>query len=407
VNVDRFPAVMAAQTHGRILADNAAGAQLPDSALERMQRYLTYDNAQKGGIFARTLATSDLVAEAKAEFATFVDVPVERVGIGPNATTIALNFARLLASTIERGDRVVVTAADHEANVAPWMWLRRFGAQIDVVPVNAHGDLDEAKFAAFLARGPRLVALPWASNATGTVFDVARLAREAKAARALVVVDGVQAFPHFALDIDPAIDFIFFSAYKMYAPHLGFWVASESALERYVRADDEYVPGGDARYWTLECGTQSHEALAGWLGTMAYFRDIADSPREALEIVAKHELELSRYARDRFAERMPYIRLYGKPPTAARLPVFAFNVPGVDTDELAERFDIANIEGRSGDYYAPRLMQSIAADARGRAVRLSFAQYNTTSEIDRCFDVIDVVLGRTSEHVSADAVGIR
>ncbi len=407
MNVDRFPAVMAAQTHGRILADNAAGAQLPDSALERMQRYLTYDNAQKGGIFARTLATSDLVAEAKAEFATFVDVPVERVGIGPNATTIALNFARLLASTIERGDRVVVTAADHEANVAPWMWLRRFGAQIDVVPVNAHGDLDEAKFAAFLARGPRLVALPWASNATGTVFDVARLAREAKAARALVVVDGVQAFPHFALDIDPAIDFIFFSAYKMYAPHLGFWVASESALERYVRADDEYVPGGDARYWTLECGTQSHEALAGWLGTMAYFRDIADSPREALEIVAKHELELSRYARDRFAERMPYIRLYGKPPTAARLPVFAFNVPGVDTDELAERFDIANIEGRSGDYYAPRLMQSIAADARGRAVRLSFAQYNTTSEIDRCFDVIDVVLGRTSEHVSADAVGIR
>jgi len=407
VNVDRFPAVMAAQTHGRILADNAAGAQLPDSALERMQRYLTYDNAQKGDIFARTVATSDLVAEAKTEFADFVAVPVERVGTGPNATTIAMNIARLLASTIVRGDRVVVTAADHEANVAPWMWLRRFGAQIDVVPVNANGDLDEAKFAAFLARGPRLVALPWASNATGTVFDVARLAREAKAARALVVVDGVQAFPHFALDIDPAIDFVFFSAYKMYAPHLGFWVASESALERYVRADDDHVPGGDARYWTLECGTQSHEALAGWLGTMAYFRDIADSPRDALEIVAKHELELSRYARDRFAERMPYVRLYGKPPTAARLPVFAFNVPGVETDELAERFDIANIEGRSGDYYAPRLMQSIAAEASGRAVRLSFAQYNTTCEIDRCFDVIDVVLGRTSEHVSAEALGVR
>ncbi len=407
MNVDRFPAVMAAQTHGRILADNAAGAQLPDSALERMQRYLTYDNAQKGDIFARTVATSDLVAEAKTEFADFVAVPVERVGTGPNATTIAMNIARLLASTIVRGDRVVVTAADHEANVAPWMWLRRFGAQIDVVPVNANGDLDEAKFAAFLARGPRLVALPWASNATGTVFDVARLAREAKAARALVVVDGVQAFPHFALDIDPAIDFVFFSAYKMYAPHLGFWVASESALERYVRADDDHVPGGDARYWTLECGTQSHEALAGWLGTMAYFRDIADSPRDALEIVAKHELELSRYARDRFAERMPYVRLYGKPPTAARLPVFAFNVPGVETDELAERFDIANIEGRSGDYYAPRLMQSIAAEASGRAVRLSFAQYNTTCEIDRCFDVIDVVLGRTSEHVSAEALGVR
>ena len=404
MNGDRFPAVMAAQTHGRILADNAAGAQLPDTALERIQRYLTYDYAQKGGIFARTLATSDLVAEAKSEFATLVDVPVERVGIGLNATSLAMHFARLLASTIERGDRIVVTAADHEANVTPWMWLRRFGAQVDVVPVDAHGDLDEAKYAAFLARGPRLVALPWASNATGTVFDVGRLASDAKAAKALVVVDGVQAFPHFALDIDPAIDFAFFSAYKMYAPHLGFWVASETALERYVHAEDEHVPGGDAKYWTLECGTQSHEALAGWIGTMAYFRDIAPTPREALEIVAKHELELSRYARERFAERMPHVTLYGKPPGSARLPVFAFNVPGIATDELAERFEVAQIEGRSGDYYAPRLMSAIAPEARGRAVRLSFAQYNTTDEIDRCFDVIDAVLGRTVGDVAEDVL---
>ena len=395
---------MAARTHGRILADNAAGAQLPDATLERMQRYLTYDNAQKGGIFARTRATSDLIAEAKIEFAALVDVPVSRVGIGLNATSLAMNFARLLASTIVRGDRIVVTAADHEANVAPWSWLRRFGAQIDVVPVDAHGDLDEAKYAAYLARGPRLVALPWASNATGTVFDVARLAQAAKAARAIVVVDGVQAFPHFALTVDPAIDFIFFSAYKMYAPHLGFWVASESALDRYVHADDDYVPGGDARYWTLEVGTQSHEALAGWLGTMAYFRDIAETPRLALEIVAKHEFELSRYAREGFALRAPQVRLYGRPTHLARLPVFAFNVPGIATDELAERFDVAQIEGRSGDYYAPRLMQSIAPEAEGRAVRLSFAQYNTTDEIDRCFDVIDAALGRTRGDEESEAM---
>ena len=405
MNGDRFPAVMAARAHGRILADNAAGAQLPDTTLERMQRYLTYDNAQKGGIFARTRATSDLVVEAKAGFAELVDVPVSRVGIGLNATSLALHFARLLASTIQRGDRIVVTAADHEANVAPWLWLRRFGAQVDVVPVDPSGDLDEAKYAAYLARGPRLVALPWASNATGTVFDVARLARAAKAARAIVVVDGVQALPHFALTIDPAIDFIFFSAYKMYAPHLGFWVASDFVLDRFVHADDEHVPGGDARYWTLEVGTQSHEALAGWLGTMAYFREIAATPRLALEIVAKHEFELSRYARDGFALRAPHVRLYGRPTHLARLPVFAFNIPGIATDELAERFEVAQIEGRSGDFYAPRLMQSIAPEAGGRAVRLSFAQYNTTDEIDRCLDVLDAALGRTRGEDEIETLG--
>ncbi|GAC1543289.1 MAG: cysteine desulfurase-like protein [Vulcanimicrobiaceae bacterium] len=397
MNEDRFPAVMAARAHGRILADNAAGTQLPDSALERMQHYLAYDNAQKGGIFARTRATSDLVAEAKAEFAALVATDVARIGLGLNATSIAMGLSRLLASTIVRGDRIVVTAADHEANVAPWLWLRRFGAQIDIVPVDAHGDLDERKFTAFLARGPKVVALPWASNATGTVFDVARLARAAKEAQALVVVDGVQALPHFALEVDAAIDFAFFAAYKMYAPHLGFWYASENLLQRYVTADDEYVPGGDARYWTLECGTQSHEALAGWLGTMAYFRDIAATPRLALEIVARHEFDLSRYAREKFAVRASHVRLYGRKTDLARLPVFAFNIAGVPSDAVAERFEVAQIEARCGDYYAPRLMGALAGEADGVAVRLSFAHYNTTDEIDRCFDVIDAVLERAGD----------
>jgi selenocysteine lyase/cysteine desulfurase len=394
VNENRFPAVLAASARGRVLADNAAGTQLPDTSLERVQRYLTYDNAQKGAIFARPAATSDLVAEAKAEFAALIEAPAARVGVGLNATSLAMSFSRLLASAIGRGDRIVLTAADHEANVAPWIWLRRFGAQIDIVPVDERGDLDESKYRAFLERAPVLVALPWASNATGTVFDVGRWAQLAKAARAIVVVDGVQALPHFALTMDPAIDFAFFSAYKMYAPHLGFWYASEHVFDRYLQADDAHVAGGDARYWTLECGTQSHEALAGWLGTMAYFRDIATTPRLALEVVAKGELELSKYVREKFAERSASVRLYGRPASSARLPVFAFNLPGMTSDELAQRFEVAHIEARVGDYYAPRLMAALAPETRGRAVRLSFAHYNTTEDVDRCFDVIDGAVER-------------
>ena len=402
MNADRFPAVMAAAAHGRILADNAAGAQLPDLALERMQRYLTYDNAQKGSIFARSSATSELVSEAKAEFAALVKAPVANIGVGLNATSTAMAFSRLLASTIQRGARIIVTAADHEANVAPWVWLRRFGAQIDVVPVDERGDLDETKFRAFLNRGPVIVALPWASNATGTVFDVERFARQAKAARATVIVDGVQALPHFPLEIDSSIDFAFFSAYKMYAPHLAFWYASSSALERFMQADDEFIPGDDARYWTIECGTQSYEALAGWLGTIAYLRDVGGSPRDALAKFAEHELMLTQYALERFSERWETVRLYGRPPPSVRLPVFAFNIAGHASDEVARRFELAGIEARVGDYYAPRLMQTLSPETQGRAVRLSLAHYNTTAEVDRCFDVIDGVLGqRTVESLRA------
>jgi selenocysteine lyase/cysteine desulfurase len=403
VNENRFPAVMAAAQHGRILADNAAGSQLPDTAVERVHRYLAYDSAQRGSIFARQSATNDLVAQAKEEFAGLLEVPEKNVGLGANATSIAMSFSRLLASTVTRGDRIVVTAADHEANVAPWLWLRRFGAQIDIVPVDSHGDLDEAKYRAFLDRAPVLVALPWASNATGTVFDVGRLARMAKGVRATVVADGVQALPHFALEIDPAIDFAFFSAYKMYAPHLGFWYASRDVLERFVRPDDAYPPGTDARHWTLECGTQSYEALAGWLGTMSYFRDLAATPRLALELIARHELDLSAYACKKFAERAPHVRLYGRPPESARLPVFTFNLEGTPSEELAQRFEAAKIEARVGDYYSPRLMQRIAPETRGIAVRLSFAHYNTHEEIDRCFDVFDGATGDIESELRSEA----
>ncbi|MDQ2857633.1 MAG: aminotransferase class V-fold PLP-dependent enzyme [Candidatus Eremiobacteraeota bacterium] len=397
MNGDRFPAVMAAAAHGRILADNAACAQLPDKALERVQRYLAYDNAQQGPVFARARATTDLVEEAKREFAALVAAPPDQVGLGLNATSLAFAFSRLVASGIARGNRIVVTAADHDSNIVPWLWLRRFGAQVDVVPVDAKGDIDEAKFADFLQREPMVVALPWASNATGTVFDVARLATLAKRARATVVVDGVQALPHFALDIDASIDFAFFSGYKAYAPHLGFWYASEHALRRFVYAGDALVPGSDARYWTLETGTQSYEALAGWLGTAAYLRDVAATPRLALEVVARHELELASYARTKFHERDAHVRLYGRPAESARLPIFAFNVRGITSDELAARFEFANIEARVGNFNAPRLMQALAPDTGGRAVRLSFAHYNTRSDIDRCFDVIDAALDAPSD----------
>ncbi|MBC5803609.1 MAG: aminotransferase class V-fold PLP-dependent enzyme, partial [Candidatus Eremiobacteraeota bacterium] len=112
-------------------------------------------------------------------------------------------------------------------------------------------------------------------------------------------------------------------------------------------------------------------------------------PRRALELIADYEEELSAYARAKFAERRAHVRLYGRPPERNRLPLFAFNVAGVPSLELAERFQRARIEARVGDFNSPRLLRSLAPETGGIAVRLSFAHYNSTEEIDRCFDVID------------------
>ena len=392
MNEDRFPAVLSAAAHGRVLVDNAAGAQLPDRCLERLQRYLTYDNAQRGSVFARTEATNALVEEAKRECADLIARPSnasERAslefidaGVRLRALDRGLDSLRRPRRRHRGGPRSKRRTLDV---AAPFL------IQVHVVPVDRHGDLDEEKYRLLLASEPVLVALPWASNATGTVFDVASLSRAAKAAGATVVVDGVQAFPHFPLEIPRSVDFVFL-AYKCYAPHLAFWYLSEGAFERFVRADDEQCAGAVVCYRTLETGTQSYEALAGWLGTVEYLRDIAPEPRRALAAIARYEAELSEYTRRAFAERTERVTLYGRPASDGRLPVFAFNVAGVAGEEVARRLEAAGIEARFV-HHAPRLMRALAPDYRGQALRISLAHYNTREDVERCFAVIDAVAG--------------
>lgn len=372
-----------------MLADNAASSQLPLEAIERLQAYLVVENAQKGSIFARPLRTSALIAEGKAAFAELIGVPSATVGIGLNATSIAMHLSRAIAPSIRPGDRIVLTAADHAANVTPWMWLAHFGAEIDIVPVDAHGDLDEVAYAAALEREPVLVALPWASNATGTVFATTEYARAAKAAGAIVIVDGVQMLPHRRVDIDPAFDVVFFSAYKIFAPHLGFWYANPEFAARFFRCDDPLIPS-DAPCWSIEPGTQSHEAVAGWLGTVTYLREIGHGKlRAAMEKIAAYERDLAKHALNKFEHRADIITLYGRPADYYRLPLFAFNIEREPGESVARALDVAGIEARLGDYYSPRLLQTIAAARGGTAVRLSFAHYNTIEDVDRCFAAID------------------
>jgi selenocysteine lyase/cysteine desulfurase len=303
VNEARFPGVRAAQRAGRVLADNAAASQLPAEAIDAVTRYLTDENAQKGSTYPRAIHTTEIVEEARATFAELIGVAPGDVGFGANATSMAYAFARTIAHAVRPGDRIVITESDHYANVIPWSWLQRFGAELDVIAVDERGDLIEASVARALEREPLLVALPWASNATGTIFDIARLSERANAAGAMVVVDGVQAAPHFALTMPRHVDFAFFSAYKIFAPHFGAWYARADARERFFRHDDPYMPSTELN-WSMETGTASFEALAGWLGTVAYLRDVGGGSLPlAMDRLAAHEGDLTRAALARFAER--------------------------------------------------------------------------------------------------------
>lgn len=391
MNEHRFPGVVAAQREGRVLADNAAGAQVPAETIARMHDFLSEHNAQKGSHFARTERTTALIAEAKDTFAELIGVAPGTTGIGLNATSLAVAFARNLAHIVQSGDRIVVTAADHAANMVPWSWLTRFGAALDIIPVDDRGELDEDAFGAALAREPILVALPWASNATGTVYDIARFSALAKDAGAIVVADGVQAAPHLRIAMPETVDFAFFSAYKIFAPHVGMFYTRPDVAHRLYRPDDDLLPSAPIN-WAIEFGTQCHEGWAGWLGTVDYLRELGEGSLPlAMDRIAAEEAALTRHARHGFAERSAHITLYGRQPDRERLPVFAFNIRGRDPDAVARALDTAGIEARVGNYYSPRLLRALASDFNATAIRLSLAHYNTIADVDRCFAALDTI----------------
>ena len=392
MNAERFPGVLAARREGITLADNGGGAQVPQQTLDAVARFLELHNAQKGSPFRRKAYVLEMVEQARAAFAELIAVPAHTVGFGANATSIAFALARSIAHTIRPGDRIVVTDTDHYANLVPWEWLARFGAELDRIPVDAAGELDERAYAEALTREPVLVTLPWASNGSGNVFDVARLSAAAKDAGALVVVDGVQAGPHLRVDVPEAVDALFFSGYKIYAPHFGAWYAHPEFAKRFFTADDPYLPS-EPWHWSMETGTQNHEGLAGWLGTMAYLREAGHGDvRAAMDTFATYEHDLAAYALARFAERAGRVTLYGRTRAENRLAVFAFNVHGESPDAVAKHLDAHGVEASAGNYYSPRLMHTLVPEL-GAAVRFSFAHYSDTGDVDRCFAALDALIG--------------
>ncbi|MGB2953871.1 MAG: aminotransferase class V-fold PLP-dependent enzyme, partial [Gaiellaceae bacterium] len=234
-----------------------------------------------------------------------------------------------------------------------------------------------------LSERTRVVAFPWASNAVGTLVDVARVAKLAHEAGALAWIDAVHYAPHGPIDVAAAgADVLICSPYKFFGPHLGLAFGRAELLERLrpykVRpAADE--PLGH-RY---ETGTLPHELLAGFVAAVDYIGSIG------WEAIQQHERELG----ERFLAGLPATsRLYGLPTMDGRVPTFALTVEGRRPYAVAERLGERGIAVWHGNYYALEVMRRLGLEPDG-AVRIGIVHYNTAEEVDRLLAELDRVAG--------------
>jgi cysteine desulfurase family protein (TIGR01976 family) len=363
--------------------DGPGGTQTPDEVIEAIARYLRESNANIGGTFETSRRSNELVTEARARAGTFLGCSPEEGVFGANMTTLNFSLSRAAAREWREGDEVVVTRLDHDANVSPWLELAHdLGLSVRFADIGDDTTLDLDDLAAQLSERTRVVAFPWASNAVGTLVDVARVADLAHEAGALAWVDAVHYAPHGPIDVAAAgADVVICSPYKFYGPHLGLAFARGDLLERWrpykVRPAAEEPLGH-----RFETGTLPHELLAGFVAAVDYLGSVG------WDAVVAHERELG----ERFLAGLPdNCRVHGLPTIEGRVPTFALTIDGISPAEAAARLAERDLAVWHGNYYALEVMKRLGLENSGGAIRVGIVHYNTADEVDRLL----AELGRT------------
>lgn len=395
-----------------VFFDNPGGTQIARQSLDRIQKYLLECNANHEGVFATSLQSDAVLAEAHAAAADFLNAASPReIVFGNNMTTLTLHISRSIASTLEAGDEIVVTRLDHDANISPWLLVAQDrGCKVTWIDFDVEDctlKLDE--FERAFERKPKLVAFGFASNAVGTVNPVRKITEMAHAVGALVYVDAVQFAPHGPIDVqDLDVDFLVCSSYKFFGPHAGILYGRADLLEQLkaykVRPATDFLPGK----W--ETGTQNHEGIAGILGALEYLEWVGRTfgaeqmeglsekgytgrrmeLKKAMRAIRAHEFELS-HALLSVLEPVPGLRLYGVSSSGRlddRVPTFSFRLENKSPVSVARALAQENIYVWDGNYYALAVTQRLGVEDSGGMVRVGAVHYNTLAEISRLGEVL-------------------
>ena len=387
-----FPALaLQDDTMPRLYLDNPAGTQVPQLVIDRTVNTLTRSNANLGGYFKTSRDADALVDQAHQAVADFYNATSpEEIVFGQNMTTLTLHMSRCLARHFNRGDEIVLSRMDHDANVAPWLLLAE---DLGLVVRWMEFDTDTYEFPAdalskVLSSKTRLLAMGMASNCTGTINDVADFARQAKSAGALVYLDAVQYAPHESIDVQAlGADFVVSSAYKWFGPHMAaLWGRKEVLQETFAY---KLRPVGDDLPHKFETGTLSHEGMAGCLGAIEYLESLGSGDtrvarlRSAWARVTDYERALTQ---NLIAGLRPIKGLTIRGITSdnamhRRVPTVSFTVDGVDPAKLAQHFASENIFVWSGHNYALEPIHAMGLMDKGGVLRVGLAHYNTQSEV--------------------------
>jgi cysteine desulfurase/selenocysteine lyase len=382
----QFP-VLRVTVHDKPLVylDSAASAQKPQAVIdaERDVYERHYANIHRGVHQLSVLATS-AYEQARARVQRFLGAAETREIVLLRGATEAINLVAQSwgRKNVGEGDEVLITGLEHHSNIVPWQMLcEEKGSHLRVAPIDDAGVVDLAEFERLLGPRTRLVAVSHISNALGTINPVKEMTALAHAAGAVVLIDGAQAVPHAAVNVQEiGCDFYTFSGHKVYGPSgVGALYGRAAVLE----AMPPWQGGGDMiatvtfekSTWApipskFEAGTPNIAGAIGLGAALEWVEEIG------LDAIAAHEGELLRYGTE-ILSALPGLRLIGTAPRKAG--VLSFVLDGVHPHDIGTILDYEGVAVRTGHHCAQPVMDRFGVPATARA---SLACFNTREDLD-------------------------
>ena len=404
----QFPA-LAQQVNGQaaVFFDGPGGTQVPQSVIDAVSHYLVTSNANTHGPFATSARTDETIASARSAMADLLGCDDREIVFGPNMTTLTFAISRSIGRDIESGDEIVLTVLDHDANYAPWKALEERGAIIRTVDINVDDcTLDMADLRRKISDRTRLVAVGYASNAVGTINDVAEVVRLAHKVGALAFIDAVHYAPHGPIDVSALdCDLLACSPYKFFGPHSGVLYAKGELLDRLgpykVRPADDISPDR----W--ETGTQNHEALAGVTAAVDYLADLGrraagqeppatrrDALLAAMGAIGQYESALAGQLITGLLaiDGLTFYGITDPARGAERTPTVAVRIADHSPGDLAAALGQRGIFTWDGHYYALNLTERLDVEVTGGMLRIGLVHYNTAAEVDRLLAALNDIV---------------
>lgn len=383
-----------------VYLDNGATTQKPKQVIDTITHYYSHINANvHRGIHELSEEASELYEEAHQKVSDFLNAGFKEIVFTKNTTEAINTVAYGLASTINKGDEIVLSRMEHHSNLVPFQQLaKRTGAVIKFIEIENLDNLDLTSAEKVITDKTKLVSFPHMSNVLGSITPAKEIIEMAHEHGALTLLDAAQSVPHMKVDVkDLNADFLAFSGHKMLAPMgTGGLYGKEEHLEKLhpllyggdmIRSVDYEEATWNDLPWKFEAGTPNVSGGLGLGAAIDYLSNIG------MDRVREIEHYLTEYAMKRLAE-LDFIEVYG-PDASQRGGVISFNVTGGENGVFVHPHDVASVldeKGiaiRAGHHCAQPLVTSIMS--LPATSRMSFYIYNTTKEIDYTIDALTEV----------------